>query len=459
MDPHEADAYGGRALDLLCRAREVLCARYEVDLGEPVIIEIFPEQKDFAVRTFGLPGGAGFLGVCFGHVITANSPASQGETPSNWEAVLWHEFCHAVTLKKTRNRMPRWLSEGISVYEERRGNPAWGQSMTPAYLEIIDGGGLKPVSELSGSFLEPQSPLHLQFAYYESALVVEFLVETRGFDALKRILSDLGRGVPIDKALASETGPQSDLDRDAEKFIRARAAALASRADWKRPDLPDGADVEAIAAWNRDHPRSFWGLQRQALALISASRWEEAGDVLGRLLDLCPEYIGPGNAYELLARVRREQARTGDERAVLEKLAALDGDATAALLRLLEICEAAGDRECVAANAGRLMAVNPLIRDPHRALAEASEALGTRRTAIQAYRSLLAMDPVDPAGLRFRLARLLRAEGELTAAKRELLMALEEAPRFLDAHRDLLAVVRELELRPPPEPGEPGREF
>ena len=44
--------------------------------------------------------------------------AAQGETPSNWEAVLWHEFCHAVTLKATANRMPRWLSEGISVYEE-----------------------------------------------------------------------------------------------------------------------------------------------------------------------------------------------------------------------------------------------------------------------------------------------------------------------------------------------------
>ena len=33
-------------------------------------MEIFPQQKDFAIRTFGLPGGAGFLGVCFGTVVT-----------------------------------------------------------------------------------------------------------------------------------------------------------------------------------------------------------------------------------------------------------------------------------------------------------------------------------------------------------------------------------------------------
>ena len=126
-----------RVLELLQQARETLCEKYDVKLEQPIVIEIFPQQKDFAVRTFGMPGVAGFLGVCFGRVITANSPASQGENPANWEAVLWHEFCHVVTLHKTHNKMPRWLSEGISVYEERQADPTWGQSMTPQYREII----------------------------------------------------------------------------------------------------------------------------------------------------------------------------------------------------------------------------------------------------------------------------------------------------------------------------------
>ena len=99
---------------------------------EPVIVEIFPAKKEFAVRTFGLPGADGFLGVCFGRVVTANSPASQGEHPSNWEAVLWHEYCHVVTLNKTHNKMPRWLSEGISVYEEGRARPLLGRAHEPA---------------------------------------------------------------------------------------------------------------------------------------------------------------------------------------------------------------------------------------------------------------------------------------------------------------------------------------
>ena len=117
-------------------------------LNGPVLVEIFPYQEDFAIRTFGLPGGDGYLGVCFGSLITVNSPASQGSNPSNWQSVLWHEFCHVVTLQKTRNRMPRWLSEGISVYEERQRHPAWGERMTPTYREMILGNQLTPVSPI-----------------------------------------------------------------------------------------------------------------------------------------------------------------------------------------------------------------------------------------------------------------------------------------------------------------------
>src|SRR5262249_18789822 len=134
-----------------------------------------------------MPGNAGFLGVCFGNVVTANSPAAQVGHAVNWEAVLWHEFCHVVTLQLTRNKMPRWLSEGISVYEELQANPVWGQRMTPRYREMVLGKDLTPVGDLSAAFLTARSDLHMQFAYYESALVVEFLVERYGLESLKQI--------------------------------------------------------------------------------------------------------------------------------------------------------------------------------------------------------------------------------------------------------------------------------
>ena len=40
-------------------------------------------------------------------------------------AVLWHEFTHVVTLTATKNKMPRWLSEGISVHEERQARASY----------------------------------------------------------------------------------------------------------------------------------------------------------------------------------------------------------------------------------------------------------------------------------------------------------------------------------------------
>src|SRR5947207_5975507 len=171
-----------------------------------------------------MPENPGFLGVCFGRVVTANSPASQTAHPANWQAVLYHEFCHVVTLQLTRNKMPRWLSEGISVYEESQADNSWGQRMNPSYREMILEGELTPVSKLSAAFLTPRSDLHLQFAYYESALVVEFLVRRFGFDALRQILRDLGGGADINEAIAAHTAPMTKFEEDFTAFARERAA-------------------------------------------------------------------------------------------------------------------------------------------------------------------------------------------------------------------------------------------
>jgi tetratricopeptide (TPR) repeat protein len=441
MEELEADLYGQAALELLQEAKRVLCAKYDVELQKTVAVEIFPEQKDFAIRTFGLPGGAGFLGVCFGPVITANSPASQGEHPANWKAMLWHEFCHVVTLHKTKNKMPRWLSEGISVYEERQADPSWGESMDAIYRNMVLGGDLTPVSQLSGAFLQPPSPVHLQFAYYESSLVVEYLVEKHGLATLKKILVDLAADTPINVALQRHVTPLETLDAQFAAFARQRAEGLAAGADWEPADLPADSDAEALAEWNRQHPNNLAGLRLLAAEWIKQQQWQKAQPPLEQLIHLYPEDTSADNGYRLLARVHQELKDASAERAVLEKLAALDDDAVDVYRRLSELCEQAEDWQGVARNAERILAVNPLLRAPHRELAQAAERLGDRRRAIQAYRAVLRLDPTDPAETHYRLAQLLKEQGDLTAARRQVLMALEEAPRFRDAHRLLLELV------------------
>jgi tetratricopeptide (TPR) repeat protein len=323
------------------------------------------------------------------------------------------------------------------------------------------GDELTPVGKLSAAFLSPPSPVHLQFAYYQSSLVVEYLVKRHGFEALGSILDDLGAGTAINEALARRAGPLADLDREFVSFARARAEGLAPRADWRQPDLPPGADSAALASWNAEHPRSFWGLQRQAQQLVSERKWEEAKRPLREMLELYPAYTGPDNAHLLLAAVHRELGEADAERAALEQLAALDAAAAGVTLRLLEIAAAAADWKAVALHADRLLAVNPLLRTVHRERARAAEELGDSARAIESHRAHLALEPVDRAEVHYRLARLLDAGGDRRAARRQALQAVEEAPRFRAAQRLLLAIVRASppEENAPPPPAGKAREF
>jgi tetratricopeptide (TPR) repeat protein len=440
METKEAAIYGQRVLDLLHRAKSTLCEKYGLDLREPVIVEIFPNPADFEVRTFGMPGIPGFLGVCFGRVITANSPARQAASPSNWEAVLWHEFCHVVTLTLTRNRMPRWLSEGISVYEERQADPRWGQSMTPAYRKRILEGGLLPISELSSGFMSPGEDI--QFAYYESSLVVEFIIDEYGLEALKAVLADLAEGLPINEALPRHTIDMPALEADFEAFAREQAEALAPGADWSEPDiaglLADDNSEALLREWVAEHPTNIRGKMVFALLLIENERWEEAIRVLREVIDLHPGYIERQNPYVQLAQIHRRQGNTQAEAEVLEELAARAADAGQAYLRLIDLAHERDDAEALARNAERLIAVNPLTQHPHTALASASESLGMPQQAVSALRSLLHLEPDDPALLHYRLARNLNEVDEQPQARRHVLMALENAPRYRDAQRLLL---------------------
>jgi tetratricopeptide (TPR) repeat protein len=488
MSPREAALYGDRVLDLLQRAKARLTEKYGVQIEQPTTIEIFPEQKDFGVRTFGMPLNPGFLGVCFGHVITANSPASQAGHPANWEAVLWHEFCHVVTLQLTKNKMPRWLSEGISVYEECQANPIWGQAMNPHYRELILGDGLTPVGKLSAAFMSSKKDANIQFAYFESELVVEYLVQNYGLDSLKQILADLGAGVEINAAIAKHTAPLDKIEKEFVAFARRRAEQLAPGLDWNKPKKEARgkalADLDSVipiivksnsmdvvrqleigpkettnapppgpgktqrpsAVEAKANSANYWELLRQAKTALGDERWAEAKPPLQKLLELYPTATGSDSAYALLAAACRGLNETNQERQLLAKLATLQADAGDVYLRLMELEQGTKDWPGVATNAERFLAVNPLLPQPYRYLGRAGEELGRPATAIRSYQRLLLLDPPDPAEVHFRLARLLYQQGELPGAKRHVLQALEEAPRYRDAQRLLLEIEKDPRL-------------
>ena len=181
--------------------------------------------------------GAGYLGVCFGSLVTANSPSSLAVGGRhNWQAILWHEYCHVVALGLTKNRIPRWLSEGISVYEELQRNGSWGQRMDRRYKQIIERDEMTPVSELSSAFSRAPNPIYMMFAYYQSALVVEFIVESYGFEALLKILLDLGNGESINQSIENHTAHIEEIDSQFKLRAKQLANSYAGKMDQAVPE-------------------------------------------------------------------------------------------------------------------------------------------------------------------------------------------------------------------------------
>ncbi len=445
MKASEAAIYGPRVLELLGDARRKLGDKYGVNVTRPTIVEIFPQQKDFGVRTFGMPDNPGFLGVCFGRVVTAVSPAANRGHAINWEAVLWHEFCHTVTLQATNNKMPRWLSEGISVYEERQADPSWGEHMDPEYREMILTGKLTPIASLSSAFLSPPSPQHLQFAYYEASLVVEFILNQSGPEALKAVLRDLAEGIPINATLAARVAPPEDMERGFADYARSLADRMAPALNWDRPDpmlLIPGAEA-ALTEWARVHPDNYWMLLREANRLMEGKQWAEAKAPLQTLLDRYPSQAGADSAWALLATVHRELGETDAERTVLTRLTTLDAAVPEANLRLAALAVEAGDGALAERQARRALAVNPLIAAPWRLLAQAGEKSARPAVAIEAWRTLLKLDPPNPAEAHYQLALLLNRTGS-PEALRQVLLALEETPR----HRAALKLLQEISRSP-----------
>lgn len=436
MPKRDWPIYGERALALLREAKGVLSAKYGLEIKRPVIVEFFGEQQDFAIRTFGSLGGQGLLGVCFGSVITMNSPGGLAHGRNNWESTLWHEFCHVITLTLTQNKMPRWLSEGISVHEENLRNPVWGMAMNTDFRRmILEEEATTPVGQLSSAFLNPKSSDHLLFAYYQSSQVVAYLLEKYGAEKFQSILRDLASDKRINEALERNTCALGQLEKDFEKHLNSKARLFGSKADWTKPEAEDvnPLEVDSLAAYAKKHPNNLWAIHQQIELSMEQEKWQEVLPLADKLIELVPDDFSADGGYQVKASTLRKLNRAEEEVAVLRLVAERESSAMPIFLRLIEMDLAHHDWVQAQTNAQRAIALNPFLRAPQSALAESAEALGQKADAISAHRRVLILDPSSASTTHFRLAKLLR-DTDATQAKKHLLDSLALAPRFREGH-------------------------
>jgi tetratricopeptide (TPR) repeat protein len=414
-----------------------LAERYGYSPPTPVRVEVYPRHADFSVRTVGL-AGLGALGVCFGNVLAVISPAAASAVGEfNWGSTLWHELTHTMTLGVSNHRVPRWLTEGLSVLEERRARPGWGDDLSPMFLASYKAGDLFPVSSLSQGFVRPRYPEQVQYSYYQASLVAEMIEEERGFDTILAMLRAYGEGMSdvevFDRVLGIE--PEQFDDRF-DNWLKDRyETQLASVPAGQREE---GGMIERALGAMRGGATGFPGEMRRGRELVESGKSAEAIDVFERAKALFPEYAGPGSPYEMLAQIHLELGDTAAAALEMQALTAIDENRYGVNVTLAQLLEKLGDAEGAVAALERAIHVSPYEQTLHEQMVELYTETGNPLGVVSARRALLALGPVDRADALYRLALAWEAAGDTAAARREVVRALEMAPNFIEAQELLL---------------------
>ena len=444
--PAESEIIAGYAAELLDEAGKRLAAKYRFRPRTPIAVEIFPNHEDFAVRTLGLPG-LGALGVCFGRVIVQDSPSARAGSPFNWGSTLWHEFAHVITLQITDHRIPRWFSEGLSVFEEHKARPGWGDDWSPEHIRAFAAGRWFRIADLDGGFIRPKRPDDIPLAYFQAAQICHFIEERYGFEAILGML----RGYRDKKKtpailLENLKLDEAEFDRRFSAYIReqieGRLRSLAGSpienlpGDGSKPE--DALKIEALVVKATADPDNYLLNLQAGLTLFNQKNYDRAAPFLRRAVALIPWQNGAGNPYELLAKIHLERGEKSEAAAMYEALIRYDENNDEALRQLADLRLEAADKARAVELLQLSFLVNPFVVEAHAKAGQLLLELKQPDRAVREFRIALAGKPPNLAGAHFDLARALLAAGNRVEAKRSLLAALEIAPTFEEGLEMLL---------------------
>ena len=438
LDPEEAGVMKEQVMPLAKEALARLSQLWDFKPTGPILIEMFPKHDDFAVRNVGLPGMIGALGACFGRVVTLDSPHARKPGEYNWQPTLWHELAHVITLQMSNQRVPRWLTEGISVWEEKRGRPEWGREMDITFAHAMDENKILKLDVLNEGF---QDPRMISLAYYEASLLVDHIVERFTEQGLRKMLRAYGRGVETDEALKEALGVTMDdlqktFDARLEKDYAPVRKALA------RPKL-EGQPPASVDEWKKlasENAGSFPVQMGLAQALHKAGDTAAAIQTYERASQLLPLATGDDNPNKAIAAIAIEKGDNARAVQALEAVVKVDHSDVESARKLTSLLT---DRDAQRAEDAyrRLVAVDPFDAAAQSRFGRLLMQRKNAPDAVRAFRSALASNPPDRAAAHLDLAEAYVTTGQLADAKRETLAALEIAPSFERAQDLLLKIV------------------
>ncbi|MGH7582582.1 MAG: hypothetical protein ACREL5_05100 [Gemmatimonadales bacterium] len=409
---------------LLDSAYDALAARYQYRPPAPIRIEVYGRHADFSVRTTGLTG-LDALGVSFGPVILLDSPRARDVGELNYGSTALHELTHTFTLGRSKFRMPRWFSEGLSVLEERRAGHGWGESVSPEFIATFKGGALPAATEINEGMVRPDFPAEIGLAYYQASLVCEMIETQHGIAAIRAMLDGWGGGLDTPAVLASvlHTTP-AEFDQQFDAWVRARYAG----------------PLAAIDSSDGRHPLAgqYVTLVDSGTRMLNSGAADSGRALLERAEGIFPEDGSTDGPAWLLAQYYKGIGRLDSAGAELRTVTmhdetALDANQLDATVRL-ERGDSAGALDALE----RCQWIAPYDAALHARTADLAEKLGQMATAVRERRAVVDLFPADSLEARYQLARTLYRAGDTAAARREILDVLEQAPAFEKAQTLLL---------------------
>ncbi len=230
-------------------------------------------------------------------VVAMDSPSGRTPGQFHWASTLRHEMSHVYVLQATNNRVPRWFTEGLAVYEETAASPDWGDRLDPEAIHAIQNKLLLPVAELDRGFIRPSYPAQVIVSYFQGGKICSYIAEKWGYSKLLDMIHSFAK---------LESTPEV-FEKDLGHFhhrVRQAVPGLAGCADQSNHRA-----FRSMARKAQDHGgrRAQQGLRR--------------GDsrIGNEIRDWYPDYVEAGSVYELLSDAYLAKGDKDDARKQLEK--------------------------------------------------------------------------------------------------------------------------------------------
>ena len=443
MDKADARVMQESVVALATQAMATMTKRYQFTPKGPILVEIFPKHDDFAVRNVGLPGMIGALGACFGRVVTMDSPKARPPGEFQWEATLWHELAHVITLQMSNSRVPRWLTEGISEYEEKIARPDWARGMDVEFAARLNRGDTLKLENLNSAFRDGRT---IGLAYFQASLLVEHIVATYGDEGLHKLLKAYGQGLETNAAMRAAVGEdlgqmQAAFDRRMEeKYGKIRAALKEPPQDVNLPRMP----LDELKAYVAKNEGNYIAQMALGVQLRKGGDFEGAVAAFRTAAALVPIAGGDDSPHALLADIAMQRRDNSGAIEALQGLVNVDFNNIDAARRLARLLRDTGVTDVARLETvyRRIVDIDPFDAEARAQFGRVLMSANKAGAAVREFKAVVAMNPVDQAAAYTDLAESYFQSGQRADARRQTLAALEVAPSYERA-QDLLLKLAE----------------